>query len=94
MELDQYPMGSRGESGVTMGLDFMANCKFCGLEVQWVEQFGVRIPIDPDFTDHRRSCAGMLPIVRERARDLDHEKRVAQFLRKNKNDRTPRRPRL
>lgn len=83
MELNEYPMPTRGESGVLMGINSMATCRFCGLEVQWVEQRGARIPIDPDFSDHRSSCAGIRGDARQKIRQADHEQRVAQFLGKH-----------
>jgi len=59
----------------------MSKCKFCGLEIQWADRFGERVPLDPNFKDHREKCAGMANIQREDVRDRNHESLVKAFLR-------------
>jgi len=54
----------------------MAYCKFCGVEVRFVE----RIPRDPDNRDHRETCAALAKGYRHQVRDNNHERMVAQFM--------------
>ena len=58
----------------------MTRCKFCGLEIEFGEVRGVRIPLDPDFGDHRESCVAFLRKSREALKDSNHERRVKHFL--------------
>jgi hypothetical protein len=81
-ESNEYPGPTGRGKWLAAGECCMARCKFCGLEVQWVEQRGVRVPVDPSFGDHRASCAGIFRDTRRKISDNDHERRVAQFLAK------------
>ncbi len=70
------------ESGQPLAGDLMSKCLKCGLDVQWAEKAGVAIPLDPDFSDHRESCAGRTHFSREQIRDRNHEERVSRFMAK------------
>ena len=59
---------------------FMAHCKFCGLEIEWGQVQGATVPLDPDFTDHRKACSAWTHDSRAQVRDRNHESRVKDFL--------------
>lgn len=58
----------------------MGRCRWCGFEVEWVLQGGLLVPVDPNFRDHRESCAGRTRFSREAIRDHNHEHQVKRFL--------------
>lgn len=83
MGSNEYPsLRTRGESGLGNGIGVMANCKFCGVEIEFATLGGLNIPIDPDFGDHRASCSARTVFSQEKLRDRNHEARVRDFLRK------------
>jgi len=62
----------------------LKKCRFCGLDIEWGQVRGVWTPLDPDFGDHRLSCAGATNITKSVIRDRNHEAMVKEFLRKRK----------